>query len=121
MAVTRIVLRIDQVVVDSATAPGRSPARIAELLTQALRDRLADGGTAAFGTEPGRAAVANRATVAATVAGRLSVTADGAGLDGIARATAAAVGRALSGDIGSGPAPHRAPPTAPSANGGEPR
>ncbi|WP_329544975.1 hypothetical protein OG548_10015 [Streptomyces sp. NBC_01356] len=111
MAVTRVVLHIDQVVVDSATAPGRSPARIAELLTQALRDHLADGGTAAFGTEPGRAAVA----------GRLSVTADGAGLDGIARATAAAVGRALSGDIGSGPAPHRAPPTAPSANGGEPR
>ncbi|MGW3408464.1 hypothetical protein [Streptomyces sp. NPDC000888] len=111
MAVTRVVLRIDQVVVDSATAPGRSPERIAELLTQALRDRLADGGTAAFGTEPGRAAVADR----------LSVTADGAGLDGSARATAAAVARALSGDLGSGPAPHRAPPTAPSANGGEPR
>ncbi|MCX5561527.1 hypothetical protein [Streptomyces sp. NBC_00038] len=112
MAVTRVVLRIDQVVVDrlvldSATAAGRSPARIAELLTQALRDRLADGGTAAFGTEPGRAA-----------AGRLSVTADGAGLDGIARAAAAAVGRALSGDMGSGPAPHRA---SPSANGGGPR
>ncbi|MFJ1975556.1 hypothetical protein ACIO93_43985 [Streptomyces sp. NPDC087903] len=117
MAVRRVVLRIDQVVVDhlvldSATAAGRSPARIAELLTQALRDRLADGAAAAFGTEPGRAAA---------VADRLSVTADGAGLDGIARATAAAVGRALSGDMGSGPAPHRAPPIAPSANGGEPR
>ncbi|MFJ3306448.1 hypothetical protein ACIPSA_25655 [Streptomyces sp. NPDC086549] len=90
MTVRRIVVRIDRVVLDAATAGGRSAAEVAEALGAALRaDLVAAAGTAA---PDGEVSV-----------GRLRVTAESDGVDAVARAASRAVARAMTdGGGGSG-------------------
>ncbi|MFG2126259.1 hypothetical protein ACGFNV_00410 [Streptomyces sp. NPDC048751] len=106
----RIALRIDRVVLDADAAAGHSPARIAALLTEALRARLPAAADGRTGDAP---------TGSRTAVDRLRVTADSPGVDAIARAAAAAVGEmtrdtgVTRSDSGTG--------TAPAAQGGAPR
>ncbi|MFI7407072.1 hypothetical protein ACIBU0_00095 [Streptomyces sp. NPDC049627] len=88
MGVRRISVRIERVVMDAGAAEGRSAPEAAESLVAALREVLPALG-AVRGGEPG-------------VVDRMRVTAQGNGLDAVARAASQAVGQVVGGGAGAG-------------------
>lgn len=118
MALRRIVVRIERVVLDAAVAEGRTPAELAELLKDALRDQLEDawrdGPEEAWRHRPENARrdrpkshqmqqrspahqLRERPSAhqwAPTSVDRLSASCEGPGLDAVALAASDAVGRA---------------------------